>query len=88
MNESQGSSSTLPLKTNVSPTPQASVTLPVESPETSSVRNSLVENSSPPNTQPTTGGSLKKKYKGRSYVVRTGKRGGKYILVKGNKVYV
>lgn len=29
-----------------------------------------------------------KKYNGRSYVVRTGTRGGKYILVKGTKMYV
>ena len=30
----------------------------------------------------------KKTYKGRTYVIRTGVRGGKYIIVKGNKVYV
>ncbi len=34
------------------------------------------------------GGKAHKKYKGHSYVVRTGARGGKYILVKGEKVYV
>lgn len=37
---------------------------------------------------PFTGGSSRKTYKGRKYVIRTGKRGGKYILVKGVKVYV
>jgi hypothetical protein len=34
------------------------------------------------------GGKAHKKHNGRSYVVRTGSRGGKYILVKGKKVYV
>jgi hypothetical protein len=34
------------------------------------------------------GGGAKKKHNGRSYVVRTGSRGGKYILVKGKKIYV
>jgi len=29
-----------------------------------------------------------KKYQNRKYIVRTGKRGGKYILVNGNKIYV
>ena len=29
-----------------------------------------------------------KKYNGRDYVVHTGSRGGKYIVVKGSKVYV
>lgn len=33
------------------------------------------------------GGSSKKKYKGRTYTVRTGPRGGKYILVAGEKKY-
>ena len=41
------------------------------------------------NTTPIDGGGpIKKTYKGRSYLVRTGKRGGRYILVKGNKIYV
>lgn len=35
-----------------------------------------------------TGGKAHKKYNGRSYLVRTGVRGGKYILVKGQKIYV
>lgn len=34
------------------------------------------------------GGKPHKKHNGRTYVVRTGSRGGKYILVKGKKVYV
>jgi hypothetical protein len=34
------------------------------------------------------GGKSRKKYNGHSYVVRTGVRGGKYILVKGNKKYI
>ena len=34
------------------------------------------------------GGKRHKKYNGRSYIVRTGSRGGKYILVKGRKIYV
>ena len=37
------------------------------------------------------GGSKQKpkhKYKGRAYTVRTGVRGGKYIVVKGSKIYV
>ena len=34
------------------------------------------------------GGKRQKKYNGRLYVVRTGTRGGKYIVVKGKKVYV
>jgi hypothetical protein len=34
------------------------------------------------------GGAKTKKYNGRDYVVRTGSRGGKYITVKGRKVYV
>jgi hypothetical protein len=38
------------------------------------------------NTQ--TGGKQKMKYKNRSYVIRTGSRGGKYILVKDKKVYI
>lgn len=33
------------------------------------------------------GGATTKKYKGRTYKVRTGSRGGRYILVKGQKVY-
>jgi hypothetical protein len=44
------------------------------------LKNSGVEDT------PTGGG--KKTYKGRKYVIRTGSRGGKYILVKGNKVYI
>lgn len=36
---------------------------------------------------PISGGG-KTKYNGRSYVVRTGSRGGKYIIVKGKKVYL
>jgi hypothetical protein len=35
-----------------------------------------------------TAGKAKHKYKGRSYVVRTGSRGGKYILVQGKKLYI
>ena len=35
-----------------------------------------------------TGGLNKKKYKGRYYKIRTGSRGGKYIVVKGDKIYV
>ena len=34
------------------------------------------------------GGSQKHKYKGRYYKIRTGERGGKYIVVKGDKIYV
>lgn len=34
------------------------------------------------------GGNQKHSYKGRKYKVHTGKRGGKYILVKSNKIYV
>jgi hypothetical protein len=34
------------------------------------------------------GGATKAVYKGGSYVVHIGKRGGKYIVVKGQKVYV
>jgi hypothetical protein len=34
------------------------------------------------------GGKLRKKYNGHSYLVREGKRGGKFILVKGKKIYV
>jgi hypothetical protein len=34
------------------------------------------------------GGAMRKKYKGRSYKVRTGARGGKYILVNNEKIYV
>jgi hypothetical protein len=30
----------------------------------------------------------KHKYKGRTYVLRTGIRGGKYIIVQGNKIYI
>jgi hypothetical protein len=37
---------------------------------------------------PQAGGARTKKYNGRDYVVRTGSRGGKYITVKGRKVYV
>lgn len=33
-------------------------------------------------------GGARKKYKGHSYVVREGKRGGHYINVKGKKVYI
>jgi hypothetical protein len=42
----------------------------------------------PPNNNNVGGGKKQKKYNGRLYVIRTGSRGGKYILVKGNKVYV
>lgn len=35
-----------------------------------------------------TGGAKKYKYKNRVYVVRTGSRGGNYILVKGKKHYI
>jgi hypothetical protein len=38
--------------------------------------------------EPQAGGKPHKKHNGRTYVVRTGSRGGKYILVKGKKVYV
>jgi hypothetical protein len=34
------------------------------------------------------GGKAHKKYNGRSYIIRKGSRGGKYILVKGKKIYV
>lgn len=34
------------------------------------------------------GGKPHKKHNGRTYVVRTGSRGGKYILVKGKKIYL
>jgi hypothetical protein len=34
------------------------------------------------------GGKAKKLYNGRQYMVRTGPKGGKFILVKGKKVYV
>ncbi len=33
-------------------------------------------------------GKRHKKYNGRTYVVRTGSRGGHYLLVKGKKVYI
>ena len=33
-------------------------------------------------------GGGKHKYKGRTYKVRTGQRGGKYIMVGGSKIYV
>jgi NADH:ubiquinone oxidoreductase subunit len=40
-------------------------------------------------SQPTQeGGKAHKTYKGRSYVVRTGSRGGKYILVNDEKIYL
>jgi hypothetical protein len=39
-------------------------------------------------TTPTQIGGGKKTYKGRKYVIRKGSRGGKYILVKGTKIYV
>jgi hypothetical protein len=42
----------------------------------------------PVQQEPQAGGKPHKKHNGRNYVVRTGSRGGKYILVKGNKVYV
>lgn len=41
-----------------------------------------------PATSATGGGASTKKYNGRSYKIRTGERGGKYILVKGKKIYV
>ena len=44
-----------------------------------------IEYQSPPTAA---GGKRHKKYNGRSYIVRTGTRGGKYILVKGKKIYV
>jgi hypothetical protein len=44
-----------------------------------------IENSK---TTPAGGAKSTKLYKGRKYVVRTGSRGGKYILVKGTKVYL
>lgn len=34
------------------------------------------------------GGKAFKKYKGHAYKIRTGSRGGKYILVKGEKIYI
>jgi hypothetical protein len=34
------------------------------------------------------GGSTRRKYKGRSYVVKTGPRGGKYLVSNGKKVYL
>lgn len=33
-------------------------------------------------------GKSKYKYKGRLYAIRTGKRGGKYIVCQGKKIYV
>jgi hypothetical protein len=39
-------------------------------------------------TQSQEGGKPHKKYNGRSYIIRKGSRGGKYILVKGKKIYV
>jgi hypothetical protein len=47
----------------------------------------------PTTHSPVTGGSSKKgspkhKYNGREYSVHTGTRGGKYILVKGEKKYI
>ena len=36
----------------------------------------------------TSGGALKYKYKGRAYMIKTGSRGGKYIVVTGKKIYV
>jgi hypothetical protein len=41
-----------------------------------------------PAPTPASGGKAKKTYKGGSYVVHIGKRGGKYINVKGKKVYI
>lgn len=67
----------------------------------SSVPLRLVQNGTPGNlsqTQPNPVSSSAKPaflvgggkitYKGRSYVVRVGTRGGKYISVKGKKVYL
>jgi hypothetical protein len=34
------------------------------------------------------GGKPKHTYKARKYIIRTGSRGGKYILVKNQKIYV
>lgn len=39
-------------------------------------------------SQPSTGGSASIKYKGRTYKVRTGNRGGRYIQTKDGKVYL
>lgn len=64
---------------------------------TEGVPTNIVRNGSPgdiPLTQPPVEtptqlvGGGKKTYKGRTYVVRIGKRGGKYITVKGKKIYV
>ena len=33
-------------------------------------------------------GMMRKKYKGRSYKIRIGSKGGKYILVQGKKIYI
>lgn len=41
-----------------------------------------------PNGFQLSGGTLKKKYKGRSYTIRIGSKGGKFILVKGKKIYL
>jgi hypothetical protein len=48
----------------------------------------IVLDEAPNGADAQTGGKKHKKYKGRDYVVRTGSKGGKYILVKGKKVYV
>jgi hypothetical protein len=56
--------------------------------------NTMITNShtlvSPQTTTNTSGGAPKRfvTYKNRTYVVKVGKRGGKYITVKGEKVYV
>ena len=42
----------------------------------------------PSKRQRNVGGSNKVTYKGRSYTVRTGSKGGKYILVQDKKIYV
>jgi hypothetical protein len=41
-----------------------------------------------PATPVPTGGGLTASYKGGSYKVRKGPQGGKYIVVKGKKVYI
>jgi hypothetical protein len=51
-------------------------------------KNSEQCSRTPKPTSELSGGKQYKMYKNRKYVLRTGAKGGKYILVKGEKVYV
>lgn len=49
----------------------------------------VVDPGKPPRRRTYTGGAPRKHtYKGRQYTVRTGPKGGKYIVVKGQRVYI